>query len=143
MSFPLIDPSRFNHDPCDCPHCSCSCTDCTGGRDWILVGDKLLSDRAIMLPVAVMRPAPDPVHTIEIPDYLTDLLSEQYSDQPSDEWFDPRYLDALETLGYQVRPLAKPRPRSGGRTHGVLHNGAVVGLLMPLDDPTDTARKAA
>lgn len=144
MTFPVINPSAFNHEGCSCGHCFCDCNDCTGGRDWIKVGDSLLSDRAIMLPATVLDPAPTPVHSVAMPPYLKAFLTADYSDQPSGEWFNPSYLDVLEALGYRVRPLASDHRvgNGSGRTHGVLHDGTVVGLLMPIDNPVESARKA-
>lgn len=144
MSLPKIIPEAFNHKGCNCGHCFCSCNDCTGGRDWIKVGD-YFSDRAIILPATAFEVAPKPITKMAIPDALAAQLTAEFGDEPSPEWFNPAYLEVLEALGYKVRPLLAPGRDGYGapRTHGILHEGTVAGLLMPLDEPTESARKAA
>lgn len=51
--------------------------------------------------------------------------------RPSPRMFRGRYLDVIEGAGYQVRPLDVPGV-TDPTTHGIVANGQVVGLVMPM-----------
>jgi hypothetical protein len=53
-------------------------------------------------------------------------------DQPSEKLFQSAYLDPLEAAGYLIRPLYGAK-----FAHGVLRDGRVVGVLMPVHPTMD------
>lgn len=132
MSTPTFEPTAFDYRNCDCGHCECICPDCATTALWFRIGD-LLTDRHILLPLTMISPRPEYGVIDNPPGEFAELLTVEYSDKPSHSYFHPRYLEPLEDAGLVVRPhVTEPRNYLWNSTHGILRNGQVVGLLMPL-----------
>jgi hypothetical protein len=92
----------------------------------VVVTDRIIALYTSELTGAEQMPAPALLAPHQIPHLAKPLLS-PIDDRPVTRLFRGEYLDLLETAGYRIRALTV-----GGHPHGVVADGKVVGLLMPM-----------